>query len=787
MTPALPGYEPYQRHHREYDEEETAAAMQRFTVKYIAELILVLYAGLFLLVKKPYLEWDRVINSDGKAYYAYLTTLFIYHDWDYTYVEDYEASYYPADRSSFKEFRETFRGETVNKAFPGPAVLWLPFFLLAHVLSLLFGFPADGYSILYQYAIGLASLFYLWLGCRLLYQVLMRYTNQESLSALAIFLIAFGTNVIYYTLVEGSMAHINSFFLLTLFLYSLHRTAERMNVKWAVYAALSFGLILITRPTNGIFILLLPFIAGSRKDFTGLLRSFIRNHKAVFFSLLSFVLMLFIPLALYYIQTGYFFVYSYGKEGFDFSHPHLAQVLFSFDRGWFVYTPIALVAMLGFIPLFRTNRFRFWILILLLGIHLYIASCWWVWNYASKFGQRVFIDFYAVVAILLVILLGSLKGIKMKTVIKSLLAFLFLVNILQFYQHWKWVFPVGKITREVYADSFTRLIPKAQVNIDPEQIAGRQEVLISFEDTMGLINQNMITRDSLTTTNGSRVSRVRPYSVEYRDSYLHRFSSGKGIIRVTADVWTNRKHSDAALVIEFQSLYFTYSHNPLYLDAYNRPGKWITLQHAVYIPENPVSAGDYVKVFFADNDTADITLVDNLRIEYLSVAESEGKLDGVNTADSRILSREHVFNDMEKDAGWGNSNTLTTGKAFSGSVSCLVNRGREFGLAYEGPYSAAPAGSILLIRLASRVYCDSIVEGARQVADFRSGDQSYRYVDLYPGKKVTPGFWSPVEFVFEAPEAKGPGDKLLVYWYNPSGTEKVYIDDMEIEFISLKK
>jgi len=761
--------------------------MQKLTVKYIAELILVLYAGLFLLVKKPYLEWDRVINSDGKAYYAYLTSLFIYHDRDYKYIEDYEAAYYPADHSAFKEFRETFRGETVNKAFPGPAVLWLPFFLLAHILSLMLSLPADGYSILYQYAIGLATLFYLWLGCKLLYKVLLKYTSRESLSALATFVIALGTNIIYYTLVEGSMAHVNSFFLVTLFLYSVHRMVGEMHVKWAVSAALSFGLMLITRPTNATFILLVPFVAGSRENFKESWRSFTGNYKAVFYGLLSVILILFIPLILYYIQTDYFFVYSYGKEGFDFTHPRLAQILFSFDRGWFVYTPVALVAMFGFIPLFRANRFRFWVLLAMLGIHLYLASCWWVWNYASKFGQRVFIDFYAVVAILLVILLESLQNRKVNMVLKSILAVLILVNVVQFYQHWRWVFPVGTITREVYADSFTRLIPKAQVNIGGEQIAGRKEVLIDFEDTTGLINRQMIIRDSLTGGNGTNVSRVKPYSVEYGALYLPEFPSGNGVIRVTADVWTSRRHSSASLVIEFQSLYFPYSHNPLYLDAYNRPGKWITVQHAVYIPEVPVSAGDYVKVFFADTDTTGIILVDNIRIEYLTLTKGEGKLDGVNFADSRILSRKKAFTDMEKDEGWGNYNTVNTEKAYSGSASCLVTRGREFGLAYDRPYGAAPEGSKLLIRLGSTVYCDSVMESARQVADFRSGDQSYRYLDFYTGNKVTPGAWSPVEFVFEAPEAKGTGDKLLVYWYNPSESQKVYVDDMEVEFIFLKK
>ncbi|MCD4735591.1 MAG: hypothetical protein K8R53_06075, partial [Bacteroidales bacterium] len=67
--------------------------MKNFHFKYSAEIILLVYIILFLFVKKPYLDWDRTINSDGKGYYAYLTALFIYNDLEYKFVEDYEDKY----------------------------------------------------------------------------------------------------------------------------------------------------------------------------------------------------------------------------------------------------------------------------------------------------------------------------------------------------------------------------------------------------------------------------------------------------------------------------------------------------------------------------------------------------------------------------------------------------------------------------------------------------------------------------------------------------------------------
>ena len=155
--------------------------MTKFTVKYTSEIILFIFLILFFLVKKPYQEWDRVIETDGKAYYGYLTAIFIYHDLDFKFVEYYEDKYYPDDRSVFKEFRVPYKGDVVNRGFPGLAVLFLPFFLIAHLLTLLFGFEPDGYSIIYQYTMGLATLFYLWVGCKFLTAFLRKFSDNKAL------------------------------------------------------------------------------------------------------------------------------------------------------------------------------------------------------------------------------------------------------------------------------------------------------------------------------------------------------------------------------------------------------------------------------------------------------------------------------------------------------------------------------------------------------------------------------------------------------------------------------
>ena len=88
------------------------------------------------------------INSDGKGYYAYLTAIFIYQDLEYGFIDDYETKYYAPE--SYVDFRREVEGGIANITFVGLALFFLPFFLVAHIVSMVLGLPTDGYAPLYQ-------------------------------------------------------------------------------------------------------------------------------------------------------------------------------------------------------------------------------------------------------------------------------------------------------------------------------------------------------------------------------------------------------------------------------------------------------------------------------------------------------------------------------------------------------------------------------------------------------------------------------------------------------------
>jgi hypothetical protein len=594
-------------------------------LKYTPEFLLCCYILLFLIFKNPGLTWDRSINSDGKGYYAYLPALFIYHDFTYKFVESYEEKYYPPDRSVFKEFRAQADGKITNKCFPGLAVLWLPFFLIAHLLSLLLGFPVDGYSLIYQYAISIAALFYLWLGLRFLMKLLAGAGASIKTAAFITVIMALGTNILFYTLVEDSMSHVYSFCLITLFLFFSFRYFGDKKGQHFILVALLLGLIILVRPTNGLVILLLPLMAlisdtGARNPLSSMLHppTSIR-HLLTGFLILIFILS--IPMILWHHTTGHWLVYQYGGERFHFLHPHFFSILFSYNRGWFVYTPVAFISVLGFLGIWKVNRRVFFWTLAFFFLFIYIASSWWMWYYASKCGQRVFTDLYAFTAILLFFLYKSVQKRKMfRFLLTSLLLLFTGLNIFQCYQHSIFVFPATYLTREIYWDSFFRLHPIAKVYLPQEAILDRRSFFTDMEKPEGWENLYTLREPfGFSGKHCSMIAHKHPYSVGRYETLEPLFTSSNRIIRVAAMVWSPGSSSESTLVVEINSGR-KLSYNAFYLKSYVQADQWTRVEAAFYVLRD-IPVNSIAKIYFFNNSGSAPLFIDDLSIDFLSLKD----------------------------------------------------------------------------------------------------------------------------------------------------------------------
>ncbi|MDW8065966.1 MAG: hypothetical protein RMK32_10110, partial [Anaerolineae bacterium] len=81
-----------------------------------------------------------------------------------------------------------------------------------------------------------------------------------------------------------------------------------------------------------------------------------------------------------------------GAGSFDWRSPNFLNVLFSTDRGLFLWTPMAAMAVVGLLgPLRHQNRKWAWFFLAQGLVQVYMVGSWSSWSGAAAFGPRLLI------------------------------------------------------------------------------------------------------------------------------------------------------------------------------------------------------------------------------------------------------------------------------------------------------------------------------------------------------------------------------------------------------------
>jgi len=389
-----------------------------------------------LLTQNLWRFWD--INKgetpfrwDMDQYYSYLPATFIHHDLTFKYTNQYWLNAAP-------------NGNTVEKMTCGMAFMYSPFFLLGHKIAINKHSPLTGYSEPYATCVHYGTLFYCLLGLVILSFVLRRFYS-DSITAITIACIFFATNLFYYTMNEGEMAHSYTFFLVSIFALLTCKWHETQKSIYFLWLGLTLGLLSLIRPTDILVsIIFIGYGIKSLPEFTDKMKRIIFSYKNIPLFLLGFFVF-WLPQMIYWkTRTDSFLFFSYGKEGFFWSDPQIINFLFSYRKGWFIYTPIMVFAMLGlfFVLKIKNNPFKLPIIICLV-LAIYTLSCWWCWWFGGGFGMRSMIEFYALLAIPLAAFFQYIFSLEFKKQFfvfvtrgaTALLVSVFLcLNIIQTYQ-----------------------------------------------------------------------------------------------------------------------------------------------------------------------------------------------------------------------------------------------------------------------------------------------------------------------------------------------------------------
>lgn len=399
-------------------------------------------------------KWTgNVYTYDKSGYHLYLPAVFIYNDLErLSFYPHLEKTYRIADVPWFSII-DAPNGKKLNKYTVGTCLFEMPFFLLAHSYNLVGrAHPPDGYSIPYQWGTTLAVMFWVILGLIILGDFLRRYFS-DTITLITIICLSIGTNLYYYLVYDPGGNHTHSFFLVAALLNVTDIWYKKQKSRHLYLMSLLMGLITITRPVD-VFIAIIPIFwsVNSIHSFKERMQLFWHHKARVLVSLFFFALILLIQLSYWKLITGNWITYTYGKEHFLWTDSRVIDGLFSYRKGWFVYTPMAFISMLGFISLSRSHKDLIPSFLVFYAVIIYVTYAWWCWWYGGGFGCRPMVDFLPLLALPLAALFRDAFSYRLpvKFLCSILLVGLIALNLFQTYQYTLWLLPDGKITGDYY-------------------------------------------------------------------------------------------------------------------------------------------------------------------------------------------------------------------------------------------------------------------------------------------------------------------------------------------------
>jgi len=340
-------------------------------------------------------KWGNgVIYWDTISYYAYLPALFIHHDLSLEFTKED-----PAKNSNRYWPETTDEDKLVIKTTAGLSFLYFPFFILAHLLAGPLGFEADGFSEIYQVCLAFSPLFYLLIGLVFVRKILLKYFT-DGITAITLLSVSLASNLFFYSSTT-TMSHTFSFALISIFLYVSIKWIERPDYRNSVFLGILLGLISLIRPTNAI-IFLFPVLFGIR-DFKGLwqrIMLFVKNPQFTLI-IIAGIFITWLPQFLYWkMQTGHYLYFSYSDgERFFWTQPAILRGLFGFRKGWLIYSPVMIFALVGIVLSYRKLKDWFLPLVIIIPLSIYIMLSWWTWWYGGGFGMRPIIDYYGFLSV----------------------------------------------------------------------------------------------------------------------------------------------------------------------------------------------------------------------------------------------------------------------------------------------------------------------------------------------------------------------------------------------------
>ncbi len=586
-------------------------------------LIVAIILSLSILTVRFTQKRADVLTWDVFGYYLYLPAHFIYddphltdHKWLDNITENYTTS------PTLYQLVDMNDGKRMIKYSSGMALLYSPFFFIAHGIAPLTGYPADGFSFPYQLLILIGSTLWSIAGIFLLLSLLRKFFS-ELVATIALILVGAGTNYFQIAAIDGTLLTHN--YLFTLYIWLILSTVNwhrNPTFKQAISIGISGGLISLVRPSEAVcFLIPLLWYTGN-KEFLKQKVKLIKLHKLHLLAVLIPAIIIG-SLQFFYWKsvTGEWLYYSYSNnpgEGFRFFPPYIIEFLFSFRKGWFVYTPIMLFAIIGLIPMIRKERQNVPAIILFLILDFWIMSAWTAWWYGGgSFSARSAVPAYPLLAIPLGYLVQWVLSSRIGVI--GIIAGCFFV-LLNLFQSWQWkekIIDKDRMTGKYYFAIFGR------TSVDKEKLdhllmiargTETNETPSHIERYIGKIIFQTPTVSHSDTTDAIAMGPENPFSQGIDIQFKDLTNKDHVWIKSSGEVWLPEGYEGTGplLVHTFHYKGEAYKYRATKLENL-LTGRWQLLEYWYLSPEVR-SAEDNLKVYFWQPEPSRI-YVRNLKIE----------------------------------------------------------------------------------------------------------------------------------------------------------------------------
>ncbi|MEO6168863.1 MAG: hypothetical protein ABIO46_07940 [Chitinophagales bacterium] len=567
-------------------------------------------------------ETEATLSWDVMGYYLYLPSYF-YDDISKLHQRPHILeTYHPVN--GFGNAFQLPNGNYMMKYSLGMALMYLPFFGVAHLWAQFGGFAIDGFSYPYQVMISFGSILIAWIGLWFTRMNLLRFFNDR-ITALVLLVLVLATNYFNYVSFGGPMTHN--------YLFTIYCLVVWLTIKWYDQptflrsAGIGFlcGLATVTRPTE-IIILIIPFLFGINL-WSGIperLQFLWTRRMKILLAAIAFAIPLLPQLFYWKAMSGEWLYYSYQDQGFSWTHPHFYDGIFTFRNGWLVYTPVMALAVAGFLFLYPRAKALFWAIFFFTLINIYIVYAWDIWWYGGSFGSRAMVQSYALLIFPLAAFFDfvSRKGV-MRVVFGAAVLFCCWLNVLQTYQcHAKGIFEAENMTRAYYWRIFGKTTgdPKDKKFLDikeelPEKFREQLQPVFHFKSPLfdSVRNQNSYSHFLLVQMDDS---------IQFSKSFsLPVDGSREFWIRANAAVFFPDKEWDFWGMTQFTLKLYSggkeVRNNMMRIQRNTEQGKW--QQVDVDIHCLPSLKADTLKVSFWNANSKKKIFIDDLKVEQVIV------------------------------------------------------------------------------------------------------------------------------------------------------------------------